>query len=303
MLLIPYLIVLILVILALTLPFWRKDPTSSFVNEQDAQNQELADLDVEREMLAQSIRELEVEHEQERMLTDDYLQLKATDEHRLLDVLDRVEFLKSQSSDHLETSPSPPPRRRAWIPATICGLFVIVASLGVYTFVQWQMIQKLAAVQGLGGAGQPNPLEMVAKLEARLKDHPDDLQGQIMAGRSYQALARYDKAQQAWNKVLELDPGNHEAEFNLGVILVETRKFDDPEIFKRALAHFDHVLVDQPNQPGVNWYRGVVLWHLKRNHEASQAWARTVQNLKPGSEDRKFVNAALTKLRAGESPF
>jgi len=301
MLLVPYLIVLILVIFALTLPFWRKDPTSSFLNEQDTRNQELADLDIEREVLAQSIRELEVEHEQGRMLADDYLQLKATDEHRLLNVLDRVECLKAQSSDQSE--PSPLPRRRPWIPITLCTVFVIVASFGVYTFVQWQAIQKLAAVQGLGGNGQPNPLEMVAKLEKRLKDHPDDLQGQIMAGRSYQALARYNKAKQAWNKVLELDAGNQEAKFNLGIILVETRKFDDPEIFRQALGYFDDILVDQPNQPGVNWYRGVVLWHLKRNREAEQAWAVTVKNLKPGSEDRKFVKAALTKLKAGARPF
>ena len=49
-------------------------------------------------------------------------------------------------------------------------------------------------------------MEMVAKLEARLKENPDDLQGQIMAGRSYQALGRTAEAQQAWAKVLELDP-------------------------------------------------------------------------------------------------
>ena len=149
----------------------------------------------------------------------------------------------------------------------------------------------------------PDPLEMVARLEKRLKENPDDLQGQIMAGRSYIALERFEEAQQAWNKVLELEPRNHEAHFNLGVILVERRKFDDPEVFKAALVHFDTVLVDLPNQPGVNWYRGVVLWYLNRHREAEEAWATAVKNLDPSSQDAVFVKEALQKLRAGEQPF
>ena len=95
-----------------------------------------------------------------------------------------------------------------------------------------QAKQKFDRAQREMGQEGPNPLEMVARLEERLRENPDDLQGQIMAGRSYLALERFDEAKQAWTKVLELDPRNHEAHFNLGVILIERRTFDDPEIFK-----------------------------------------------------------------------
>ena len=81
------------------------------------------------------------------------------------------------------------------------------------------------------------------------------------------------------------------------------RKFDDPELFKAALAHFDTALVDVPLEPGVNWYRGLALWYLKQYADTDAAWTTAFQNLPPGSEDAEFVKAALTKLRAGQTPF
>ena len=303
MLLVACLIILALVIVALTLPFWRKDsdPVSPFHG--DELSQELADLEVEREVLVRSIQELDVELAQGRLESVDYERLKATDERRLLQVLDRLEALQAQNVELQVENIDSATRKRIWLPVTVCTLAVLFASVGIYGFVQWQAIQKLARAQNEMGRDGPNPLEMVEKLEERLRENPDDLQGQTMAGRSYLALERFEEAQQAWTKVLELDPRNHEAHYNLGVILVERRKFDDPEVFNSALAHFDTVLVDLPNQPGVNWYRGVALWYLNRHRETEEAWATAFKNLDPASQDAAYVKEALGKLRAGKTPF
>ena len=149
----------------------------------------------------------------------------------------------------------------------------------------------------------PDPRQMVEQLEARLRANPNDLEGQIMAGRSYTALDRIPEAGKAWSKVLELNPRNHEAHYNLGVLLINTRKFDDPEMFKAALAHFDAALVNVPMEPGVNWYRGLALWYLKQYSGTDAAWSTAAENLPSGSEDLEFVKSALIKLRAGQVPF
>ena len=304
MLLIPVIIILILVIVAVTLPFWRKDPNPFSPFHDDDRHQELADLAVEREVLVRSLQELDVELAQKRMEPDDYARLKATDEHRLLQVLDRLERLQKDGAVQTIHAEAVPTRKRTWIPATICALIVFLSSVGTYLWIQVQALEKLTASQSqASGNGGPNPLEMVSRLEKRLQKNPDDLQGQIMIGRSYQVLNRYEEAQKAWTKVLELQPRNNEASYNLGVILIETRKFDDPEVFKTALGYFDQVLVDRPNEPGVNWYRGLTLWYLKRPRETEDAWALAFKNLNPASPDAKFVKDALTKLRAGEVPF
>lgn len=298
----PLLIVLGIVLFALTLPFWRRDPSPISFGLDDDRAQEYADLQVERGVIAQSLQELEMERAQGRMELADYERLKATDEHRLLQILDRHETLKGMEQDATNNQNQPPSGRKSWISAIATGTIVLVASVGIYSALQIQAAQKLMAVEAEMGGG-PNPMEMVAKLEKRLKENPDDLQGQIMAGRSYQALGRAAEAQKAWEKVLELDPKQHEARYNYGVLLIDSRKIDDPKLFQEALKHFDMVLVDLPNQPAVNWYRGIALWYLDRKQETDEAWSLAAQNMEPGSQDLAFVKESLTKLRAGQAPF
>ena len=298
----PLLVILAIVLFALTVPFWRKDPSPISFAQDDDRAQEQADLQVERETLARSLQELEMEVTQGRMERVDYERLKATDERRLLQVLDRLEELKEIEASPAAELASGTTRRGGWGRAIASGSIVLLASLGIYGLLQFQQGQRILEAQERMGGG-PNPLEMVAKLEARLKENPDDLQGQIMAGRSYQALDRLPEAKKAWEKVLELDPKQNEAHYNLGVAMIETRKFDDPELFKEALAHFDVVLKDLPNQPAVNWYRGLALWYLDRKQETDAAWTLASQNMEPGSKDAEFVKDALTKLRAGQVPF
>jgi hypothetical protein len=272
----PLLIVLGIVLFALTLPFWRRDPSPISFGLDDNREQEYADLQVERGVIAQSLQELEMERAQGRMEPADYERLKATDEHRLLQILDRLEILKDgREGDGSHTQESAP-QRKGWVPAIASGLAVLLASVGIYSILQIQAAQKLMAVEAQMGGG-PNPMEMVAKLEARLKENPDE--------------------------VLELDPKQHEARYNYGVLLIDSRKIDDPKLFQEALKHFDMVLADLPNQPAVNWYRGIALWYLDRKKETDAAWSLAAQNMEPGSKDLAFVKESLTKLRAGQAPF
>jgi cytochrome c-type biogenesis protein CcmH len=299
---IPFVVILGIVVFSLTLPFWRRDPSPVSFGLDDDRAQELADLQVERETVVRSLQDLEMELAQGRMDHADYERLKATDERRLLNLLDKLDTFKDAAHHETDDQRQAASKRIRWVPAIASGVVVLLASIGIYGGLQFKAAQKLMAVEAQMGGG-PNPMEMVAKLEKRLKENPDDLQGQIMAGRSYQALDRIPEAQKAWEKVLELDPKQHEAHYNLGVIQIEMRQIDDPEIFKQALAHFDIVLTDLPNQPAVNWYRGLALWYLNRRQETDAAWTMAAQNMEPGSKDMEFVKDALVKLRAGQVPF
>ena len=297
------LMLLIGVIAAVASPFWRTDRSTSDLMGQDGEDdQERADLFIERDVLRQSLRELDVELAQGRLEQEDYARLQATDERRLLAILDRLDALAAPGPQ-----PSPPEhatrRGSAWGAAIATGLIVAVLSVGIYGFLQWRTINRLVNVQAGMADQAPDPRAMVARLEARLKENPDDVQGQMMAGRSYMAMNRIDDAKNAYGKVLALDSRNHEAHYNLGVIMIEQRQFDDPNIFRAALKHFDAVLVDLPNQPGVNWYKGLALWYLKRYRETEEYWATAYKNLQPGSPDANFVKQALAKLRKGETPI
>ena len=295
--------ILIGVIAAISSPFWRKDPTApELINREAEEDQERADLSVEREVLLQSLQELDVELAQGRLEQEDYDRLKATDEQRLLGVMDRLETLTATGRPSSPSEDAAQPAT-AWGSAIAVSLVVVILSVGTYGFLQWRTVNRLVDIQTERSGQMPDPREMVARLEARLKENPDDVQGQMMAGRSYMVMERMDDAKKAYEKVLELEPRNHEAHYNLGVIMIEQRKFDDPKLFEAALKHFDRVLVDRPNTPGVNWYKGLALWYLKRYRETEEFWATAYKNLDPGSQDAEFVKQALAKLRNGETPF
>lgn len=299
-------LLLLTVGVALSVPWWRRDPEPIPVGYAADQDQEHIDLVIERESLLRSLKELQVEHGQGRLLDADYARLKTTDERRLLQVLDRIEALARTAPMQPAVGESAALRTTGhrWLAAVVPVVLVLVASSSIYAYLQWRQERVWDAVSAQAGpSGMPDPRQMVARLEERLRANPDDLEGQIMAGRSYMALDRLPDAKHAWTKVVELDPRNHEAHYSLGVILINTRKFDDPELFQTALAHFDRALVNVPMEPAINWYRGLALWYLKRYRETEDAWSTAAQNLPAGSEDAEFVKAALVKMRAGQVPF
>ena len=119
-------IILIGVIAAISSPFWKKDPTTpEFISQEAAEDQERADLSVEREVLRQSLQELDVELAQGRLEQEDYERLKATDERRLLKVLDRLEALTATHS-HKPTHRQTKKTGSRWGPAVAVSLVVLV---------------------------------------------------------------------------------------------------------------------------------------------------------------------------------
>jgi cytochrome c-type biogenesis protein CcmH len=297
------------VLFTLLWPLRRRAESPIPLGPEAAGNQERIDLELEREILLSSLAELEVDRVRDKLETHDYDRLKATDERRLLQVLEKLDALAAQETASLAPrrtvtkAAGPPLASLHWAATTAVALFVLGGAAGIYLQLFSIQQARATAVQQQMGQGMPDPKEMVARLEARLKENPNDLQGQIMAGRSYMALERPVDAMRAWTKVVELDPTNAEAHFNIGVILLTTRKTDDPKLFQEAMDHFDIAYARLPQEPALLWYRGIVFIHQKRLKEADDAWTAAYQNLQSGSEDSKFVRQALEQLRAGKPPL
>lgn len=195
-----------------------------------------------------------------------------------------------------------------WAGSAALSLVVIGTAAGIYGYIHGKIgleAQKRVAEQGgvPGSQGMPNPAEMVARLEKRLQENPNDLQGQVMAGRSYMTLQRIDDARKAWSKVVELDYGNYEGHFFLGLIQIQTAPPDDPKSSEEALSHFETALVKMPRDPAMLWYKGVALLRLKQYALVDRSWTEAFQNLQPGTEDAEFVKKALQSLRAGSPPI
>lgn len=295
----------IVVALLLILPARRSRDRMMTFGPQAVIDQERIDLDLEREVLLTSLAELAVDRVRNKLPDDDYERLKATDERRLLQVLEKLDApAQAPAAQASAAKPSAPQAAGLHWAASLSILLVVIGGgLGLHQYLLSVQQARVEAAQQPMGAGMPNPQEMVAQLETRLRDNPNDLEGQIMAGRSYMVLDRLDEARRAWAKVLELDPKNAEANFNWGVLLLTNRKIDDPALFQEALTHFDIAHVKLPQEPALLWYRGIIFVHLKRYSEADESWTQAYQSLQPGTEDANFVRQALEQLRAGTPPL
>jgi len=103
---------------------------------------------------------------------------------------------------------------RSRVLGAVAGLLVIGAAAGLYPlWSNWDWNAPPAPETTLAG---PAVVEMVAKLEKRLADQPNDLQGWLMLGRSYVALQRFDDAILAFDHAHRLDVHDLEATIGLG---------------------------------------------------------------------------------------
>ncbi|MGH3566899.1 MAG: tetratricopeptide repeat protein [Pseudonocardia sp.] len=63
------------------------------------------------------------------------------------------------------------------------------------------------------------PLDALQALLPVLADSPDDVSVQLLAGRAYLNSAQLKRAEEAFSRVLDLDPADHYARFALGKAL------------------------------------------------------------------------------------
>lgn len=299
-------LMLMAVILVLLYPMWRRSRTALIVGDAAALDEERVDLQIEKESLLRTLSELEVDYAQSKMAAADYGRLKLSHEHRLVQVLDRLDTLSG-----IGLVPPKPKKAQVAPGGTnrlligLLGAMVVAGAFGMYQLVQWKLERQQFAAAGDGAVAQPpiNPAEMVARLEERLKKNPNDLQGQLMAGRSYMALERWQEAEKAWRKAIELDGRSHAAHYGLAEVLIRTADPNNRQVYQEALNHLEQALINVPQDPSVLWAKGVVLVHLERYQEADEVWTEAYKYIPPGTESAEFVKQALQSLRSGRAPL
>jgi cytochrome c-type biogenesis protein CcmH len=298
-------LMMVSVIIVLVYPLLRP-PRASIQTGVEAA--EWIDLQIEKEALLRSLADMEIEWAQAHLPEEDYQRRKGETTHRLAALLSRMDVL----TDTVETQAAQPPRVKVrWGVVCLLSVGVVGGASGVYQLAHWKLERAQVAAMDATEVGNPkipavpgiNPEEMVKRLEKRLQENPDNLQGQMMAGRSYMAMERWEDAKRAWEKVVELDARNHTAHYSLGEILIRTQPPGDPSMATEALSHFDLALINLPSDPTILWARGIALIQLGRTAEADAAWTTAYQGIPPNTQASEMIKQALSELRSGKPLF
>lgn len=165
-----------------------------------------------RDRLLAQLNELDLEERDRNMDRDTAADERRRLEAELADVLKRLESLSSGATPVKEHTRS----KQRWR-TVIAVLVVAVPSVatGVYLINVSVPVTRLAQVAATSppANGMPlDPREMVARLEARLQQSPDDFAGWMRLGRSYGVLGRFDDAKRAFERAYPLMPKDYRPE-------------------------------------------------------------------------------------------
>ena len=153
---------------------------------------------------------------------------------------------------------------------------------------------KNAQQAGGQGAFPPMVMEMVARLEQRLADSPDDPEGWTRLGRSYQVLGRFQEARTAYERAYRLAPDNVDIVTNYATALYnENQNMPGTEVE----AVFNKLLKLNPNHPSALWVTGLTAYNRGDSGRAITQWEALLRLLPKDGSITAQVEHALMQVR------
>lgn len=195
-----------------------------------------------------------------------------------------------------ESSPRGAPRRPAW--ALALGSAAVAPLIAVLLYVRMGSPdlpgQPLAArLADARVETTKRDEELLAQLEARLRERSDDLQGWQLLARSYTTLGRAEDAVAAWRQVRRLAPDRPEFAGALGEALVQAA---GGTVVPEALALFESVTQFDPSDPRARFYIGIAFAQSGDPRAALQAWTDLAAISPPDAPWLQAVRAQITRV-------
>jgi len=123
--------------------------------------------------------------------------------------------------------------------------------------------------------------DLVASLQQRMTENPDDPDGWLILGRSLKSMQRYAEAEEALSNANRLVPDDP----SIMVELAETMLFTagEPEISSEARQLIESALLIDPNQQKGLWIMGMASAQEGEDTQAIAYWTRLQEQLDPAT--------------------
>jgi cytochrome c-type biogenesis protein CcmH len=187
--------------------------------------------------------------------------------------------------------------RRIFVLALVITLLLPLAAVGLYL-----VVGTPVALNGVPKQAPLNIDQAVAELQQHLVQKPDDVQGWLLLGQTYNAMHKGSEARDAYGKVLDLDANNTAA--MVGWAEADSVQRSDHLIEGRSLELLQHAVQLEPdNQRGL-WLLGISQFQHDQFAEAAATWRKLQPLLDPGSKVAQAVTEqiAVAESRAGIQP-
>jgi cytochrome c-type biogenesis protein CcmH len=177
--------------------------------------------------------------------------------------------------------------RQSRVIGAVAAVFVVGAAAGLYPlWSNWNWHPPATMAQS------PDVLAMVAKLEAHLRDEPNDVTGWLMLGRSDIALEKLDEAIVAYDHAHRLDANNPDAALGLGEAMSLRA---GGNITPPAAALFEQALKLAPSNPKALLYSGFAAAARGDNAVARARW-QALKDMHPPEQVEKMLDERIAEL-------
>lgn len=169
-------------------------------------------------------------------------------------------------------------------------VFTVAFSVGLYNYVGSPNVPSAASQSG----ELADMDEVMASLEERLAENPDDLNGWKMLARSQMTLQLFADAVTSWERVMELEDGrNAQTLVDLSLALLSR---DGTPIEGRPAALIESALALEPNNPAALFYSGVASANRGDTELAASRW-EILLGLNPPREIRSILEKRVAEWR------
>jgi cytochrome c-type biogenesis protein CcmH len=274
--------------------WWTLQRSSGAVLESAEGDPVESNVAVYREQLA----DLEREREQGSVSEDEYVTSRDELTRRLLEDAQAAADSPAEGGSTARarvTSPAPSGRSRRWL-AIGLALYLPLMGLGLYGWLgQPVALDPLAASSSEPEhAVNPSQLtEMVAKLEQRLRDEPQQVEGWVMLGRVQRARERFEESAQAYARALSLS-ANDDVAIERAEVLARGRGSFEGEPWQIILG----VLKADPDHEGARLLAGSAAYSEGRYALALTHWKRAQSRLPADSPDKPELDEAIAQAQA-----
>lgn len=155
--------------------------------------------------------------------------------------------------------------------ALVAAALIAAGAVGYKVYSDQAATTAAAPVAPLNPNGEPASVdEVIASLEARLQDNPDDAEGWRMLGWSYFETGRFAESATAMRRAIQLAPGNSEYHSMLGEALVMASK--DEAISADARAAFRRATEIDPKDARARYFLAAAKDIDGKHAEAIEDW-------------------------------
>lgn len=241
-------------------------------------------------ILRQQAADLEKEREAGRVDIDEYEESRAELERRVIEETTR-------QSEQAEGGQS----RVAKILAGVCAVTIpclavfFYVMLGRFDVMDPQFLRAVEQEQKMvGGHSQADMMKSIEKLQARVKEMPDDPNGWYMLANSYASLGNWDDAYKALKEVNRLVPSNADIVADMADMLAAS---SGKQITGEVVELLEHALELDPNQWKALALLAINAWDGQQFLKAADYWERLVAVVPPDYPDLDSIKRNIGEAR------